>query len=60
MTTLANASGNQKKMADLVAVLGELLSQVLQRGFHGTAMLEVTIQDGSIQTIRRRIEQIEK
>jgi len=33
---------------------------VLKRGFHGTAGLEMTVQDGTIQHIRRKVEQVER
>jgi hypothetical protein len=38
----------------------EILAEVLRRGFHGTATVEVIIQDGTIQHFRRKIERIEK
>jgi hypothetical protein len=37
-----------------------MLGDVLKRGFYGTAEIEVAVQDGSIQHIRRRIDKIEK
>ena len=60
MTTLIHTAVNRTKVNRVEAVLGELLEQSLRRGFHGTAMLEVSIQDGTIQHIRRRLEQVEK
>ena len=38
----------------------ELLRQSLQRGFFGTAGVERSIQDGTIQHIRRKVDRIEK
>ena len=60
MTTLAKTPANQKKMNQLRAALGELLAEVLRRGFHGAAGVELTVQDGTIQNIRRRVERIER
>jgi len=60
MTTLIETPVNRMKANRAVAVLSEMLGEALRRGFHGTAVLEVSIQDGTIQHIRRRLEQIEK
>jgi len=60
MITLAKTPANQGKMAQLRSVLGEILAEVLRRGFHGTAGVEVTVQDGTIQSIRRRVERVER
>ena len=37
-----------------------LLKESLQRGFFGTAAVELNVQDGTIQHIRRMVERIEK
>jgi len=58
--TLNHTPSNQEKMALLKAALGEILAEVLRRGFHGTAAIEVSVQDGTIQHIRRKVERIEK
>ncbi|NQT12636.1 MAG: hypothetical protein HQ582_07805 [Planctomycetes bacterium] len=60
MMTLTTTPSNQKKMAQLKRALGEILAEVLRRDFHGTAGVEVAIQDGTIQSIRRRVERIER
>jgi hypothetical protein len=60
MMTHGTTSGNAKKLAQLQAALAEILSEALRRGFFGTAGLEVSVQDGTIQHIRRTIERIEK
>jgi hypothetical protein len=59
-TTLAQTPVNQQKMSLLKSALGEILAEVLRRGFHGTAAIELCVQDGTIQHIRRRVERIEK
>jgi hypothetical protein len=51
---------NAKKVSQLEKVLAEILAATLKRGFFGNATVEVCVQDGTIQHIRRKIEQIEK
>jgi hypothetical protein len=60
MMTLVQTSANRQKVALLQAALAELLRESLQRGFHGTAGVEVSVQDGTIQHIRRKVERLEK
>jgi len=60
MTTHAATAGNAKKVEQLQAIMAELLAEALRRGFFGTAMVELSVQDGTIQLIRRRVERIEK
>jgi len=58
--TLTTTPTNRDKMTQLEAALGEILAEVLRRGFFGSAVVEVSVQDGTIQTIRRKIEQVER
>ncbi len=58
--THGKTPGNVKKVAQLEAALAELLAETLKRGFHGTASVELSVQDGTIQHIRRRMERIER
>ncbi|MCL4193598.1 MAG: hypothetical protein KJZ87_17810 [Thermoguttaceae bacterium] len=51
---------NEERASQLKEMLADLLRWVLQPAFHGAAALEFTVQDGVIQHIRRRVEQIEK
>lgn len=62
MYTMANAAtnANAKKVAQLQSLMAELLAEALRRGFFGTAAVELTVQDGTIQHIRRTVERIEK
>ncbi len=60
MTTHEQSQGNRKKVARLETLLAEMLAESLQRGFFGTAAVELSVQDGTIQHIRRRIERIER
>jgi hypothetical protein len=58
--TLSQTPANAKKLAQLQAALAELLAEALRRGFFGTATVELAVQDGTIQHIRRKVERIEK
>lgn len=60
MTTLEHTAANQEKLVRLHAVWSELLEQVLRRGFYGTAEVQIAVQDGTIQNMRRRTERIER
>jgi len=60
MTTLTETPANERKMTQLSEVLREMLAEVLRRGFFGTACVELVIQDGTIQSIRRRVERVER
>ncbi len=60
MMTPTKSPANAKKVTQLELALAEVLAQALRRGFFGTAAVELSVQDGTIQHIRRRVEQIEK
>jgi hypothetical protein len=60
MMTHAPTPANARKLALLEAALAELLAEALRRGFFGTAAVEVSVQDGTIQHIRRKVERIDK
>lgn len=60
MMTHGNNSGNAKKIAQLRAALEEMLAEALRRGFFGTTAIELSINDGTIQHIRRKVDRIEK
>ncbi|MBN1393745.1 MAG: hypothetical protein JW959_01755 [Pirellulales bacterium] len=60
MTTHANTAGNAKKVAQLQAIMAEILAEALRRGFFGTAAVELSVQDGTIQNIKRKVERVEK
>ena len=49
---------NEKKLGQIETELGEILKQITRRGFHGTGGVEVSVQDGTIQHIRSRMERI--
>jgi hypothetical protein len=60
MITHGTATGNAKKVAQLQSIVAEVLAEALRRGFFGTAAIELSVQDGTIQHIRRTVERIEK
>jgi len=60
MMTHSKTAGNVKKVTQLEAALADMLVEILQHGFFGTAAVELSVQDGTIQNIRRRVERIEK
>jgi hypothetical protein len=60
MMTHGTTTGNAKKVAQLQAIMAELLAEALRRGFFGTAAIELNVQDGTIQHIRRCVERIER
>ncbi|MEN6458585.1 MAG: hypothetical protein ABFC63_06610 [Thermoguttaceae bacterium] len=60
MTTHSTTSGNARKVAQLQAIMAEVLTEALRRGFFGTAAIELSVQDGTIQNIRRKVERVEK
>jgi hypothetical protein len=59
-STLLPTHGNRIKLDRVETALAELLADALRRGFHGKAALELTINDGTIQHIRRTLERIER
>lgn len=60
MTTLSNTTGNEAKIDQLRKTLAAVLAEVLQRGFCGTATVELRVVDGTIQHVCRRTERIER
>ena len=60
MTTLERTPVNQAKLAQAENAWRTTLTDTLRRGFYGSITVEVSVQDGTIQHIRRRIEQVEK
>ena len=60
MTTAATTNGNRAKIAQVEAALAMLLAETLRRGFFGTVKIELSVQDGTIQHVRRIVEQVER
>lgn len=55
-----NSPENARRLRQIQQSLGDALPQILQRGFHGRLELTVSIQDGTIQHISRKVEKIER
>jgi len=60
MMTHSTTPANREKMAQLRSALAEILAETLRRGFYGTVGVELSVQDGTIQHVRRRVERIER
>jgi hypothetical protein len=60
MATLNASTVNARKKGQLIRALETDLAEVLRRGFFGTVRVELAIQDGTIQQIRRQVERIER
>jgi len=60
MTTLDCSPANQSKLTQIESAWRQVLTGALRKGFYGSATVEVSVQDGTIQHIRSRVEQIEK
>jgi hypothetical protein len=60
MLTCDALPANAKKTAQVQAALAEILAEATRRGFFGTAGVELSVQDGTIQHIRRRVDRMEK
>ena len=59
-TMIERTPVNETKVALADKAWSEMLVESLRRGFFGTAAIEISVQDGTIQNIRRRIERVEK
>ena len=59
-STINSTHGNRLNLAQLEALLADLLAETLRRGFYGKAGIELAIEDGTIQQIRRVVEKIER
>jgi hypothetical protein len=53
-------SGNARKLQQLKRKLAELLEEILQPDFFGTAGIVLNVQGGTIQNIHRHVEWIDK
>jgi hypothetical protein len=60
MTRATDTEENRAKVKLVERCLIDLLGDVLQPGVYGSAALEIAVQDGTIQHVRRRWERIER
>ena len=59
-TSISTTAINYQKLRQAEAALSELVAEALKRGFFGTAVLEIAVQDGTIQHIRRCLDRVDK
>jgi hypothetical protein len=60
MRLLKESPPNMRWMGRIEDLWRSMLDEVLRRGFHGTASIEVQVIDGTIHAITRRVERVEK
>ena len=60
MTTRTDSLTNAKRLAQMKFALAEILTEATKRGFFRTVGIELSVQDGTIQAVRRRVERVEK
>jgi hypothetical protein len=60
MTSRKQSPTNQTKLVRVEAICESLVDEVLQRGFHGVARLELVVADGTIQQICSTVERVDK
>lgn len=60
MTTMNETETNLNWIGKVDDAWHEVLKEVLQRGYHGTASLELSIVDGTIHRVMRSVTRIEK
>jgi len=58
MMMTPNNAVNEKKVSLLQEELAGILKEITRIGFHGTAGVELSVQDGTIQHVRSRMERI--
>mgnify|MGYP007073346794 CR=1 FL=1 len=58
--SLLNSPRNAEKAERAVIALTEALEATLKQGFFGTVTLERAVQDGTIQHLRKRVEELER
>lgn len=60
MTSRKQSPANQQKLIRVAEISKSLVDQVLHRGFHGVAKLELIVADGTIQQICSSVERVDK
>lgn len=60
MNVLVETPANRQKAERLRRAMAELMVRALRQGFFGVVTLEMKVQDGTIQQIVSRVEQVEK
>lgn len=57
---MKDTAANARKIISARAMLCTVLEEVLRRGFHGTARIELVVSDGTLQRLSRTVERVEK
>ncbi len=60
MRLLKETPANMIRMARVDNIWHAILDEVLQRGFYGTASIELRIDDGTIRWITKSVVRVEK
>lgn len=60
MKATCESDVNRKKCQFAEQLLTELFQGCLRRGYFGTIGIEVTVQDGTIQSVRQKREQLHR
>lgn len=60
MRAIKGTPVNVTRMARVNTIWNAVLDEVLQRGFHGTASIELQIDNGTIQWITQSVKRVEK
>jgi hypothetical protein len=58
--TIIITPANREKYDQAIRFWQQVLEESLQRGFFGTVLVELKVNDGTIQHVRRQVEQVEK
>ena len=58
--THMKTTANKNKISQMSIAMKEILEEATRRGFYGTAAIEISVSDGSIQWIKRRVERVVK
>ena len=58
--TPVRTAANKNKVGQMSTAMKEILREATQRGFYGTAAIEISVSDGTIQWIKRRVERVVK
>lgn len=57
---LDKTPANVRRIGQLREAMEEILVRALRRNFFGVGALEFTVQDGTMQEIRQRLERVDK
>ena len=60
ITPVKKPPANERMIVLLREAMAEILAEALKRGYHGTVGIELSVQDGTIQHVRRSLERIER